>query len=549
MNTSPPESRPESERASTRRGPRGFFSLGLVPSLLCFPLALLSLAGLAFALSIPYFSYPLAVEHWPEMQTCFTRASVPPILVALAVLCGLCSLALLTASLAGLLFRRAWALWLVRKSLVFGYLLLLFHFFAVMSITGQVAEAIADVPDAPADGFLVDLFFWRCQWLWPAGCLALLMAALHVFSWRRAAVNLYTGADDEEPAPGDQIVENVRTHGRDPSFRKSVLGSALAHVMVIVVIPLILTRIGCISPYRIPLGSGSPAVAMMKVVQPKKKKKKRQKYILSVNSPIIFDIPDLDDSELIKEVEEETNLTYVADVTAAHGAMGTGGGNKPGWADGFADGEVRFIRLEYNGTDWNDGMDPVSRADVNFLKEFQKLAGGIKVAREGESHPISHLRKYPKGQAPPFVYMTGSKQIHVTNADIKVLREYLRDGGMLLADCGSPEWHHHFRSFARALFPGNNLTDISEDDPIFQIPFTFPNGAPPLWHHGGDKAQGIKYKGRWTVFYFPGDMNDAWKNGHSGLDPDLAESAFHLGTNLVYYSFTHYLQETRKYRK
>ena len=47
--------------------------------------------------------------------------------------------------------------------------------------------------------------------------------------------------------------------------------------------------------------------------------------------------------------------------------MGTGGGNKPGWADGFADGEVRFIRLEYNGPDWDDGMDNTSRADQNFL--------------------------------------------------------------------------------------------------------------------------------------------------------------------------------------
>jgi hypothetical protein len=320
-------------------------------------------------------------------------------------------------------------------------------------------------------------------------------------------------------------------------------------LLIIIFIPLILGRIGCVTPYRIPLGSGRPAVAMMKVVPPKKKKKKRRKYILSVNSPIIFDIPDLDDSELIKEVEEETSLTYVADVTAAHGAMGTGGGDKPGWADGFADGEVRFIRLEYNGPGWNDGMEPVSQAGVNFLQEFQRLAGGIKVARQTESHPISHLRKYPKGQAPPFVYMTGSAEIHVPNSDIKVLREYIRGGGMLLADCGSPTWNHHFHSFARSLFPGNPLREISEDDPIFQIPFTFPHGAPPLWHHGGDKALGVKIKDRWGVFYFPGDLNDAWKDGHSGLDPDLAESAFHLGTNIVYYSFTHYLQETRKYRK
>jgi hypothetical protein len=549
MSTANPEPRSGSERTSARRKRYGFFSLESVPAVLCFPLAVLGAAGLWFALSFPLVCYSIVLDRWPDLQICFTRYPVPPTASALAVWCGLSSVAFLAASLAGLLFRGAWALSLVRKSLVLGYLLVLFYIFAVISVTGQVAKAMTDASDVPIDGLLVDLFFWRCQWLWPAGCLALLLAALHVYSWRRAAVNLYTGGDEDEPAPGDKVVENIRTYGRDPSFRKSVLGSSFAHLLVIILIPWILSRMGCIVPYRIPLGSGSPAVAMMKVVQPKKKKKKRQKYILSVNSPIIFDIPDLDDSELMEEVEEETSLTYVADVTAAHGAMGTGGGDKPGWADGFADGEVRFIRLEYNGPGWNDGMHPASRADINFLKEFQRLAGGIKVARQSESHPISHLRKYPKGQAPPFVYMTGAGAIHVPNSDIKVLREYLRGGGMLLADCGSPQWNHSFHGFARSLFPGNPLREISEDDPIFQIPFTFPHGAPPLWHHGGNKALGIKYKGRWCVFYFPGDLNDAWKTGHSGLDPDLAQSAFHLGTNIVYYSFTHYLQETRKYRK
>lgn len=549
MSDLPPESRREDERAPARRRRYGFFSSELVPSVLCFPLAVLGAVGLWFTLTFPYVAYELAVEHWTEMEVEFPLVVVPPLLMAFAAFCGLCSVVFLMASAVGLLFRTPWALSMVRVSLWFGYALVLFYFFVVMSITGRVADAIADIPDTPADSFLVDLFFWRCQWLWPALVLALFLAALHVYSWRRAAVNLYTEADDPQPAAGDKIVENIRTHGRDPSFRKSVYGSALVHVMVIIVIPLMLSRIGCITPYRIPLGSGSPAVAMMKVVKPKKKEQKRRKYILSVNSPIIFDIPDLDDSELLKDVEEDTNLTYVADVTAAHGAMGTGGGDKPGWADGFADGEVRFIRLEYNGPDWNDGMDPVSRADVNFLKEFQQLAGGIKVARQGESHPISHLRKYPKGQAPPFVYMTGSGAIDVPAADRKILREYLRDGGMLLADCGSRHWDGQFDRFATQLFPGQKLTPISDDDPIFQIPFTFPNGPPPLWHHGGDKARGIRYKDRWAVFYFPGDLNDAWKNGHSGLDPDLAESAFHLGTNLVYYSFTQYLQETRKYRK
>ena len=60
---------------------------------------------------------------------------------------------------------------------------------------------------------------------------------------------------------------------------------------------------------------------------------------------------------------------------------------------------------------------------------------------------------------------------------------------------------------------------------------------------------GVKRDDRWIVFYHPGDMNDAWKTGHSGMDPQLAKASEQLGINLVYYAFTRYLELTRKYRK
>ena len=145
--------------------------------------------------------------------------------------------------------------------------------------------------------------------------------------------------------------------------------------------------------------------------------------------------------------------------------------------DGFGDGEIRFIRLEYNGPDWDDGMDASEGADANFLAAFKRLSGlsSNQVARNGESHPISHLTKYPKGQAPPFVYMTGSRHIRLSAAERKTLREYIKGGGMIFADAGSSHWDREFRSQANSLLPGHRLTYIADDDPIFQIPFGFPN--------------------------------------------------------------------------
>jgi hypothetical protein len=145
--------------------------------------------------------------------------------------------------------------------------------------------------------------------------------------------------------------------------------------------------------------------------------------------------------------------------------------------------------------------------------------------------------------------MTGSGGINTSGGERKVLRDYLLDGGMLIGDAGSEVWSASFLQFAKSVLPDRELLTVADDDPLFQLPYQFPNGAPPLWHHGGDRAMGMKHKGRWCVFFHPGDMNDAWKTGCSGLDPKMAEGAYQMGVNLVYWAFTHYLEETRKYRK
>lgn len=230
----------------------------------------------------------------------------------------------------------------------------------------------------------------------------------------------------------------------------------------------------------------------------------------------------------------------------APGRIG-GGGAAGGWPDGMENMKIRLIRLEYDGPGWDDGMDAASRAELNFLDAFHQLTG-FQVASRPESHRITLLKKYPKGYAPPFVYMTGSGDIRVGSNDVSILRAYLLAGGMLVADCGSPQWDRSFRLFAQELFADRPLMPIADDDVIFQIPFSFPSGAPPLWHHGGRKALGIKREGRWMVFYHPGGMKDAWKTGHSGLTPQRDDGAIQMGVNLVYYSFSRYLALTRKYR-
>jgi hypothetical protein len=398
-------------------------------------------------------------------------------------------------------------------------------------------------------------FVWRSNFLWPAFLMAALLGVLYLLSWRRAAMAIYFRRDDLPSQPGDRLLENLRTNGPDPRFRKGVYSSATMHLMVIVVIPWLLYYVGgCVTPYRVPKGTGEPVVNVAKMIKVKaKKKKKPKKVIVNNNSAISFYVPELDDSKIEATVEMESRETYVADPqrimntlgTPKAGNMGKGGKGKGGWPDGMDNHLVRLIRMEYNGHGWDDGMDSASRADLNFLDKFKELTG-FKVADKVESHPIRLLRKYPKGYAPPFVFITGDRSFTISGADTKIFREYLLGGGLVFADCSSPEWGNAFRQYVQSqLLPGHALLNIADDDPLFQQPYSFPNGAPPLWHHAGNRVWGVKHNGRWLVYCHPGDLHDAWKTGHSGMDPRLAEDGTRVGINVIYYAFTQYLEQTK----
>lgn len=523
---------------------RPFFSW---PAVLCFPLGVIGAVCARYAVMTPFVVEDF-LQRFPVLLPVYTTENMEGLMRVLAVACGVGGGFFVSVALLGLFVRKRWVLSIYRKACIASTLLIGLYGHIVMKFTAAIQVQNVMVDGVTPESFAI--FMWNWTALWPALLAGVLLAFCYLMVWRQKVIAAFTGEVVENPQIGDRIVENVRTNGQDPVFRKSIWSSVGMHLFVILVLPWLLTFAGCVDPYRVPKGSGTPEVNVARMVKVVKKKKKKR-VMVNPQSAISFYLPTLDDSAVAKDVEVQSRDTYVADssrVNASAGKMGAGGGKKGGWPDGMANGKVRFIRLEYNGPGWDDGMDAVSRADMNFLDTFKKLTG-FNVAARSESHSIGLLKKYPKGMAPPFVYMTGSGGIGVSDREVGVLRDYLMGGGMLFADCGSPRWDSSFRSLAQRVFPGEPLTTISDDDPIFQLPFSFVNGAPPLWHHGGMRAQGVKYKGRWAIFYHPGDINDAWKTGRSGLDPKLAEGAIEMGVNIVYYSFTYYLELTRKDRK
>ncbi|MFM8291645.1 MAG: DUF4159 domain-containing protein [Planctomycetia bacterium] len=496
----------------------------------------------------------LAGRH-PGLAEPFAAEGVTPLALAVAVVVALAAAATAAGGLAAFLPGRL-ALWLVRAGFWSAYVGLAAWIVVASRGVAAIGALKLTVDGLPQDGVTLFKLWWSL--VGPA-LLPLAMALFgHVQSWRGTTIASFTrdrrvAADPAPIAAGDRIVENVRTGGADPTFRRSWLSSFSGHLAVIVIIPWLLQYLGCRERYNVPHGSGEEAVAAVVQVAKPVKKKKQKRYVLNLQSAIILTRPDLDkDSDVEEVVQEASEITYTADTSTAQarvaGKMGKGGGKTGGWPEGVGNDPIRFLRIKHAGPGWDDGMDELSRADMNFLEEFKKVTG-FKIARTPEARTIQQLRNFDKGFAPPFMYLTGAGSIPVSASDVKVLREYLLDGGMLFADAGSPQFHQSFMALMAAVFPDRQVVTIADDDPLFQGPFTFPNGAPPLWHHGGDRALGVKHQNRWAVFYHPGDVNDAWKTGGSGMSRELSEQSYRLGVNILYHAFTNYLDMTRKHRK
>lgn len=282
---------------------------------------------------------------------------------------------------------------------------------------------------------------------------------------------------------------------------------------------------GCEEIYEMPAGGGKPqpiaqTVKIQKVI--------KKKFVINPFSSISFNVPPIELVQL--QLQEATAHRY---------AVGYGEGDGAGFAGGTARGKVRFIRLEYAGGDWD--QDFGVGADFNMLTEYH-IRTKQKINSETESRAISQLRNFPIGKSPPFVYMTGQKSISISESERKILREYLLDKhGMIFCDNGgSRHFHNQFVDMMNHVLDGKvEAVAVPLDDPIHSVPYRIPF-LPYVAPHGGKEALGWKVDGRWVAYYSPGDIADAWSDGHAGVKPEVWEYCFQLGTNVMFYAHLEY---------
>ena len=288
---------------------------------------------------------------------------------------------------------------------------------------------------------------------------------------------------------------------------------------------LVLTNLrGCQEIYDLPSGGGEEKTVAQQV---KIQKVIRKKFIFNPYSAIIYTERIIDDVKL--QLLEITEHTY---------QIGQGQGAGAGFGGGKPRGKVGFVRLEYDGGDWD--QDFGVGGDLNMLLEY-----GIRtqhtVAKKTESRRISDLANFRKYRSLPMVYMTGQRSISTSSKEDRVLREFLLENhGMIFCDNGgSRGFHNQFLALMNRVLPDVRPVPVPLDDKIHRVPFVIPF-LPYVAPHGGKEALGWYKDGRWVCYYHPGDIGDAWADGHAGVRPEVYEACYQLGVNVMFYANAEY---------
>lgn len=140
----------------------------------------------------------------------------------------------------------------------------------------------------------------------------------------------------------------------------------------------------------------------------------------------------------------------------------------------------------------------------------------------------------------PLIHMTGHGNVYFTNQEALNLRDYLLSGGFLHID-DNYGMDQYLRKELQKVFPDHSLEELPANHPIFQAPFSFPNGLPKIHEHDRQRPQafGITVDGRLVLLYtFESDLGDGWENPEVHNDPqEVRLKALRMGANIVYHAF------------
>ena len=150
----------------------------------------------------------------------------------------------------------------------------------------------------------------------------------------------------------------------------------------------------------------------------------------------------------------------------------------------------------------------------------------------------------------PILYLTGTTDFQLSEAERANLRQFLLKGGVLLAEAsdGRATFDAGFRAEMAKVLPGQALTPLPAGHAIFQRPLSLTSvkARPALAAKKGNQAElapelyGIDVNGSVGVIYSPNDLSAGWERAVApyavGYEPADATA---LGVNALFYAVTH----------
>jgi len=140
----------------------------------------------------------------------------------------------------------------------------------------------------------------------------------------------------------------------------------------------------------------------------------------------------------------------------------------------------------------------------------------------------------------PLLHMTGHGNVFFSDEDADNLRNYLISGGFLHID-DNYGMQPYITKELKKVFPNQELIELPNNHPIFNVAYKFPEGLPKIHEHDGKRPQafGLFHKTRLVLlFTFESDLGDGWEDPEVHNDPeDVRLRSLQMGANIVKYVF------------
>lgn len=148
----------------------------------------------------------------------------------------------------------------------------------------------------------------------------------------------------------------------------------------------------------------------------------------------------------------------------------------------------------------------------------------------------------------PLIYLTGHEHFELEKNEILQLRQYLENGGFLLAEacCGRKGFDLAFRQLMAKVLPGNALTAIGHNSPLFLYPHDIRTlgVTPTLARDVGKSAvppmlEGIEISGNVAVVYSRFGLAGGWEMSQSPYARGYSDvGCVKLGHNILMFAMT-----------